>query len=68
MFLVNFRYMHILPRVVDAELMQSTLNLDFRKFTNYLFCIMSMLESLHSRVGVSVPGFMFGKIGLMASE
>jgi len=60
--------MHILPRVVDAELMQSTLNLDFRKFTNYLFCIMSMLESLHSRVGVSVPGFMFGKIGLMASE
>jgi len=26
--------MHVLPRVADAELMQSKLNLDFIKFTN----------------------------------
>jgi len=68
MFLVNVRSMHVLPRVVDAEPMQSKLNLDFIKFTNDLFCIMSMLTSPHSRIGVSVPGFMFGKIGLMTSE
>jgi len=68
MFLVNVRSMHVLPRVVDAELMQSKLNVDFIKFTNYLFCIMSMLKSPHSRIGVLVSGFMFGKISLMASE
>jgi len=68
MFLVNVRSMHVLPRVVGAELMQSKLNLDFIKFTNDLFCIMSMLKSLHSRIRVSVSGFMFGKISLMASE
>jgi len=34
MFLVNVRPMYVLPRVVDAELMQSKLNLDFIKFTN----------------------------------
>jgi len=68
MFLVNVRSLHVLPRVVDPELMQSKLNLDFIKFTNDLFCIMSMLKSPHSRIGVSVSGFMFGKISLMASE
>ena len=31
---MNVRSMHVLPRVVDAELMQSELNLDFIKFTN----------------------------------
>jgi hypothetical protein len=65
---VNVRSMHVLPTVVDAELMQSKLNLGFIKFTNDLFCIMSMLKSPYSRIGVSVPGFMFGKISLMASE
>jgi len=39
MFLVNVRSMHALPRVIDAELMQSKLNVDFIKFTNDLFCI-----------------------------
>jgi hypothetical protein len=68
MFLVNVRSVHVLPRVVDAGLMQSKLNLDFVKFANDLFCIMSMLKSLHSRIRVSVSGFMFGKISLMASE
>jgi hypothetical protein len=34
MFVVNVRSMHVLPRVVDADLMQSKLNLDFIKFTN----------------------------------
>jgi len=68
MFLVKFRSRHVLPRVVDAELMQSKLNLDFIKSTNDLLCIMSMLKSPHSRIGVSVAGFMFGKIILMASE
>jgi len=68
MFLVNVRSMYVLPRVVDAELMQFKLNLDFIKFTNVLFCIMSMLKSPHSRIGVSVSGFVFGKIGLMVSE
>jgi hypothetical protein len=65
---VNVISVHVLPRVVDAEVMQSKLNLDFIKFTNDLFCIMSMLNSPHSRIGVSVSGFMFGKISLMASE
>jgi len=65
---VNVRSMHVLTRVVDAELMQSKLNLNIIKFTNYLFCIMSMLKSPHSRFGVSVSGFMLGKIILMASE
>ena len=50
MFLVNIRSMHILPRVVDAEMKQSKLNLDFIKFTNDLFCIMSMFKSPHSRI------------------
>jgi hypothetical protein len=68
MFLVNVRSVHVLPRVVDAELMQSKLNLDFIKFTNYLFCIMSMLKSPHSRIGVSVSEFMFEKISLLSSE
>jgi hypothetical protein len=68
MFLVNVRYMHTLPRVVNAELMQSKLNLDFIKFTNDLSCITSMLKSPHSRIGVSVSGFMFEKISLMDSE
>jgi hypothetical protein len=54
MFLVNVRSVHVLPRVVDAELMQSKLNLDFIKFTNDLFCIMSMLKSPHGRIGVLV--------------
>jgi hypothetical protein len=48
MFLVNVRSMQVLPSVVDAELMQSKLNLDFIKFTNDLFCIISMLKSPHS--------------------
>jgi hypothetical protein len=65
---VNVRSMNVMLRVVDAKLMQSKLNLDFINFTNDLFCIMSMLKSPHSRIGVSVPGFMFGKIILMASE
>ena len=64
---MNVRSMHLLPRVVDAELMQSKLNLDFIKFTNDLVCIMSTLKSPHSRIGGSVSGFMFGKISLMAS-
>jgi len=68
MFLVNVRSVHVLPRVVDAELIQSKLNLDFIKFTNDSFCIMSVLKSLYSRIGVSVSGFRFGKISLMASE
>jgi len=34
MFLVNVRSMHVLPKVVDAELMQYKLNVDFIKFTN----------------------------------
>jgi hypothetical protein len=62
MFLVNFRSMHVLPKLLDAELMQSQLNLDFIMFTNNLFFIMSMLKSLYGRIGVSVSGFMFGKI------
>jgi hypothetical protein len=36
MFLVNIRSMHVLPRVVDMEVMQSKLNLDFMNFTNDL--------------------------------
>jgi hypothetical protein len=68
MFLVNVGSMHVLPRVVDAELMQSRLNLDFINFTIVLFCKMSMLKSPHSRIGVSVSGFMFGKVSLMNSE
>jgi hypothetical protein len=60
--------MHVLPRVVHAELMQSKLNLDFIEFTNDLFCIMSMLKSPHSRIGVSVSGFMFGKFSLMVGR
>jgi len=51
---VNVRSMYVLPTVVDAELMQSKLNLDFIKFTNDLFCIMPMLKSPHSRVSVSL--------------
>jgi hypothetical protein len=35
MFLVNIRSMHVLPRVVDTELMQSKLNLDFIIFTKF---------------------------------
>jgi len=52
MFVVNVRSMHVLPRVVDAELMQSKLNLDFMKFRNdfCFFCIMSMLKSPHNRI------------------
>jgi hypothetical protein len=65
---VNVRSMHVFPRVVDAELMQSKLNLDIIKFTNDLFCIMSMLKSPHSRIGVSVSGFMFGKVSLVAGR
>jgi hypothetical protein len=68
MFLADVRSKHVLPRVVDVELMQSKLNLDFINFTNDLFCIMSILKSPHSRIGVPVSGFMFGKISLMASE
>ena len=68
MFLVNVRSMHVFPQLVDEELIQSKLNLDFIKFTNYLFCIRPMLKISHSRIGVSVSGFMFGKINLMASE
>ena len=64
---MNVRSVHVLPRVVEAELMQSRLNLDLIKFTNDLFCIMSMLKSPHRRIVVSVSGFMFGKISLMAS-
>ena len=65
---MNVRSMHVLPRVVDAELMQSKLNLDFIKFTNDLFCIMSTLNSPQNRIGVSLSGFMLGKIILMASD
>jgi hypothetical protein len=65
---VNVSCMHVLPRVVDAELMQSKLNLDFIKFTNDLFCIMSMLKSPHISIVISGSGFMFGKISLMALE
>jgi hypothetical protein len=60
--------MHVLPRVVDAELLQSKLNLDFMKFTNDLFCLTSMLKSLHNKIGVLVSGFMLGNINVMASE
>jgi hypothetical protein len=62
MFLVNVRPVRVMPRVVDAKQMQSKLNLDFIKFTNDLFYIISMLKSPHSRIGISVSGFMFGKI------
>jgi hypothetical protein len=44
--------MHVLPRVVDGEIIQSKLNLDFIKFRNDLFYIMSMLKSPHNRIGV----------------
>jgi hypothetical protein len=67
-FLVNVRSMHVLPRVVDAELLQSKLNLDFIKFTNDLFCVTSVLKWPHNKIGVSVSGFMLGNINLMASE
>jgi hypothetical protein len=60
--------MHVLPRVVDAELLQSKLNLDFIKFTNDIFCVTSMLKSPHNKIGVSVSGFMLGNISVMASE
>jgi hypothetical protein len=46
--------MHVLPRVVNAELLQSKLNLDFIKFTNDLFCVTSVLKSPHNKIGVSV--------------
>jgi hypothetical protein len=46
MFLVNVRSVHVLPRVVDAKLMQSKLDLDFIKFTNDLFCIRSISMSM----------------------
>ena len=46
LFLVNVRSMHVLPRVVDAEIMQSKLNFGFINFTNALFCIMSMSMSM----------------------
>jgi hypothetical protein len=67
-FLVNVRSMHVLPRVTDAELLQSKLNLDFTKFTNDLFCVMSMLKSPHNKIRVSVSGFMLRNINLMASK
>jgi hypothetical protein len=68
MFLVNVRTIHVLPRVVDVEIMQSKLNLDFIKFTNDLFCIISMLNSPQKRIGISVSGFMLGKVVVMASD
>jgi hypothetical protein len=62
MFLVNVRSIHVLPRVVDAELMQSKLNLDLINFTNYLFCIMSMLKFPHSKIGVTETKL--GQVGI----
>jgi hypothetical protein len=68
-FLVNVRSMYVLPIVVDAELLQSKLNLDFIKFTNNLFCVTSVLKSPHNKIGVSLSGFMLlGNINVMASE
>jgi hypothetical protein len=67
-FLVNVRSLHVLPWVVDAELLQSKLNLDFIKFTHDLFCVTSVLKSPHNKVGVSESGFMLGNINLMASK
>jgi hypothetical protein len=67
-FIVNVRSMHVLPRGVDAELLQSKLNLDFIKLTNDLFCVTSVLKSPHNKIGVSVSGFMLGNINVMASE
>jgi hypothetical protein len=67
-FLVNVRSMHVLPSVVDAELLQSKLNLEFIKFTDDLFCMTSVLKSPHNKIRVSVSGFMLGNINLMASE
>jgi hypothetical protein len=64
MFLVNVISMHVLPRIVEAEILQSKLNLDFIKFANNLFCIMSTLKSPQIRIGVSGSGFIFGKITL----
>jgi hypothetical protein len=61
-FLVNVRSLHVLPRVVNAELLQSKLNLDFIKITNDLFCVTSVLKSLHNKIGVSVSGFTLGNI------
>jgi hypothetical protein len=58
--------MHVLPRVVDAELLQSKLNLDFIKFTNDLFCVTSLLKSQYNKIGVSVSGFMLGNINLIS--
>jgi hypothetical protein len=62
MFLVHVGSMHVLPRVVDVELIQSKLNLDLINFTNYLFCIMSMLKSPHSRIGVTETKL--GQVGI----
>jgi hypothetical protein len=56
--------MHVLPRFVDVELLQSKLNLDFIKFTNDLFCVTSVLKLPHNKIGVLVSGFMLGNIGL----
>jgi hypothetical protein len=67
-FQVYVRTMHVLHRVVDAEILQSKLNLDFIKVTNDLFCVTSVLKSPHNKIGVSVSGFMLGNINLMASE
>jgi hypothetical protein len=60
--------MHVLPRVVDAELLQSKLNLDFINFTNDLFCVTSVFKLPHSKIGVSVSGFMLGNITLMVDS
>jgi len=67
MFLVNVRAMHALPRVFRCGTNAVQIELDFIKFTNDLLCVMSVLKSPHSRIGVSVSGFMFRNTTLMAS-
>jgi hypothetical protein len=56
-FLVNVRSMHILPKVVDAQLLQSKLNLDFIKLTNDLFCMTSVLKSPHNYIWFNCPPY-----------
>jgi hypothetical protein len=54
--------MHVSPGVMDAELLQSKLNLDFIKYTNSLFCVTPVLKLPHNKIAVSVSGFMLENI------
>jgi hypothetical protein len=59
MFLVNVGSMHVLPRIVDSELIQSKLNLDFIKCANDLLdtcgrsTILTSLSILELSIGVA---------------